>query len=462
MNPQQLAFLAANPGADLSTSAGQQAFQQWVTSNPTNGSGTAPNTLALNSLTAAGAPTTSPTAALNQAISGSQSGGNTDQVQGSQQSGNFASTGNTNTTGNTTQQSNTSNTTSGNQQQVGTTSNNEQQNTAGNTNTTGNLATSGTSTAIDSLGLGSLLASAGPQASASTGASQNFLQGVLGNGNPLLQAQTSQAVNNSLSGPGMVGAGNGAQARAAGDAAGNVALNSQGQQISAAEGLGGPTALTTLAAAGNPFVGTSTAGNQTSSGSQSSTGMSDSSGSTLSAQDLSSLSNSLNLSSLAGTSNTNTNEAQSGSSAATSAQEAIGQVPQSQTSSGSGCYVCTAYVELGLMHRAPIQRAARYKLAESRYDRPLAGYSVYGPALARGVLRSPRFARIFLPVARAILYHEGYLAHKRSVQRLIPTLIHAVFHYGSLPFAWVSGRKKMKADAGTIAFLERNKLHFHG
>ena len=451
LTPQQQ-FQTLSPGVDINTPQGQALFQQWLTSNGgANVAGSTPTSTAAP----ASAPGTgldlgslaSPNAALNAAISGAQTGGNTDQVQGAQQQGAFTSTGQTNTAG--TQQE-TGQQSGQTQQQQNTTG---QQTTTGQQQTTGNAATTGLSQPVDTLGLGSLLASQAPAAAGATGASQDFLQSVLAPNNALLQAQTSNAVNQSLSGPGMVGAGDGARARAAGDAAAQVGLQSQGQQINAASALGGPTATTTLANAGSPFVGTQTSGNQSTSG------LSDTTGSTLSAQDLSSLTNSLNLSSLLNQSNTSTNEAQSGSSGASSTQEAIGQVPNSQTSSGSGCYVCTAYVQIKRLHRAPIVRGAVYKLSHPRYARSLAGYSVYGPTLARWVLRSRCFANFFFPIAKAVLYEECRRAHGRMRKQLVPTLCHAVFHYGSIPFAFLWGRKKMCGEReDTLALLRRNNL----
>ena len=454
MTPSQL-FLQQNPGVDLTSPQGQAQLQAWLNSPAgqtasSAQSQTGTNTgLNLGSLVGSPNPA-SATSGLNTAIGGATTGGNTDQLQGSQQSGAFSSTGTTGTTGATTQQGVQQGQTTGSQQQTGQTS------TTGQQATQGNVATSGTTTAIDALGLGSLLSGQAGNAANATGTAQNFLEGVTQGNNPLLQAQTSNAVNTALSGPGMVGTGMGAQARAAGDAAANVGLNSQAQQISAATGLGSPTAATTLANAGNAYVGQSTSGNQATSG------LTDTSGSTLSAQDLSTLSNSLNLSSLLGTSSTNTNEAQQGTSAANSTQEAIGQVPQSQTSSGSGCYVCTAIYERNPKQslKSAITRAARWKLARwSIYGLSLSGYSVYGPVLAKYQHYVPGLSW----VAKSILWHECSLAcPKRYRYHFVAHWFHTVFHYGSVLCALFTGKRDMQTSEATIAFLKRNGLLFHG
>ena len=495
MNPTQL-FLQQNPGMDLQTPDGQAALQQWLNSSAgqaasaQSSQGTQGNN-SLNIGSLVGAPNSnSASNGLNQAITDSLSGGNTQQLQGSQQSGAFQSSGGSSTSGiqqeQGVQQGQTSQQqqqlgatqTSGQQAQTGATSGAQQGQTTNAGQTQAVTGTSGLTQVLDQLGLGSLIQGQAGNAASGANTASGFLQGVAQGNNPLLQAQTSNAVNTALSGPGMVGTGQGAQARAAGDAAANVGLNSQGQQITAANSLGNPTAVTTLAAAANPYLGQQTSGSQATSGTSANTGTSnltsqgtssgltDTSGSSLSAQDLSSLSNSLNLSSLLNSSNTQTQESQGGTSAANSTQEAIGQVPQSQTSSGSGCYVCTAYYELNPKRtfKSAITRAARYKLSHARYDTSLAGYSVYGPTLARWVLKSKHLRKYLLPVVRGILYAECRLARPdRFRSKFLASVSHAIFHYGSVPIAWAFRRKKMvTTDPETLDLLQRNGLNFHG
>ena len=539
MTPQQLAaFQQQYPGIDPSSTQGQALVQQFLSANggqqQTNAgtnAGTNPTGLDLGSLV--GSPNqVGISNALNNATSDALKGGNTQQVQGAQQVGAFQSTGDTTSQGTQQETGIQQGTTTGQQQQAGVTQSQQQQATTGLTQqqqaqqtaqqqqtaeqqaqtqqqqtaqtgaTTGTSAaaqtgaTTGLTQVLDSLGLGQLLQQGAPQAAASTANSQNFLNGVVQGNNPLLQAQTANAVNQATSGPGMVGAGVGANARAAGDAAAQVGLSSQAQQINAANALGNPTATTTLAAAGNPYLGqttsgtsaanttgattgttaanttaalqgltnttgaTNTTGTANTSGTTATQGLSDTTGSTLSAQDLSTLSNSLNLSSLLNQSNTATQEQQSGTSAANSSQEAIGQVPQSQTSSGSGCYVCTAYADLGLIKHSDIRIAAEFKLSRERYQRSLAGYGVYGPTLSKWVLQFPLFQRLFLPVARGILEAELSLAGARHAT-LFDHCVHSTFHYGSIPIAYAFGRKKIYTkDKETIALLNRNNLNF--
>ena len=485
MNLQQL-FLQQNPGVDLSTPQGMQQFTQWQQSNPqaTQQAQSNPGGLNLQSMLATnptGGPVASPiqpiqpssgpapvnanipsntvggtnlntNQGLQNAVNAADQGGNTQQLQGSQQYGQFGTTGTTNTAGTQQEQGTQIGQTSQTQQQTG------QQQTTGQQATTGTAATTGLTQVLDQLGLGQLIQGQAGNAAQGANTASNFLQGVTQGNNPLLQAQTSNAVNQSLSGPGMVGAGQGAQARAAGDAAAQVGLSSQGQQISAAQALGGPTAVTTLAGAGNPYLG------QQTSGTQATSGLTNTTGNTLSSQDLSSLTNSLNLSSLLNQSQTATNEAQSGSSAANSTQEAIGQVPQSQTSSGGGCYVCTAYYELNpsqSMFRS-IRRAASWKLYHDKYRQCLVGYSIYGPRLALWGLRHRRFSAAVRPIARAILYQENRLAlPHRFKAKAAACAWHVMFHYGSILVALLSGRKKIiTKDPTVIAMLSRHNLYW--
>lgn len=129
------------------------------------------------------------------------------------------------------------------------------------------------------------------------------------------------------------------------------------------------------------------------------------------------------------------NETNSGTASGQSAQQAGGLVPEGQPVKTGGCIVTTAYVARGWMKPGAIRRACAFKKREwARYGTSLDGYLLYGPLLARAVLRSTLFARAFHPIARAILYEEVRLsAPTRLKRRVGATLAHAVFHYGSLP-----------------------------
>lgn len=450
------------------------------------------------------------TDAMNQGAKGALVNPNTQEVMGAIQSGQTVSQGNTNTTG-TQSQIGSNNTTSSQKQNVtgnttnnqvgsttGTTAGSNTSNTTGantsitagnntgattgttSTGSTGLTATQGTSKPIDTLGLGAMLQGQIPGATGATSDQQNFLRNLVTNGPTQQQGLTEKAVANSLSGPGMIGVGDNARARAAGYAGENVGLNSLGQQLQAASQLAGPTAATTLASAGNPFIGQATTGqqatiggttgtnNQTTAGTnvqgttglntqstagtnnQATIGTSNLSNTGTSNQDLTSAANSLNLSSLLNNTNTNTNENQSGASAAQSGQVGIGNVPTNTQQSSGGCYVCTYWG----MNPGVIRRAARWKLSVPKYRRSLAGYSVYGPFAARHFL-------IPYTVARLVLYEETRLAGLRLPKRLDATVSHSLFHWGSLLVAVLTNTHSIKqCDQRTIAHLSRNNLLF--
>jgi len=426
--------------------------------------------------------------ALNQAISGATVNPNTTQVQGGQQYGSYTSQGGTTTSG--TQEQTGSKASTSDETQTGTTLATSEQagTTAGQQATattqeqagatTSDVAkagtTSGTTSVVDTLGLGGLLTGQAGAATSADAARNAFLQGLVTQGPKQQQALTSAAVNQALSGPGMYGTGQGAQARAAGTAASLVGLNSLNQQLEAARELAGPSATTTLASAGNPYLGQTTTGKTegtestvgTTAGTTTGTTVGEQAGQTTqtgaqnTVSDLAKTANSLDLTNMLNKTQGTTAETQSGESGNVGVTAGIGTVPQNTTQGGGGCYACTAYVDMGWqMHRA-IRAAAEWKLSRPEYRRSLAGYSVYGPSLARAILRSATFAKVFFPVAKAVLHEELRLAGRVSQRRFFATLCHAGFHYGSLAVAVLTGRTSIKqCDSGTANLLSRNNLY---
>lgn len=174
-----------------------------------------------------------------------------------------ATVGQTDTTQKSAQDSNTlgfndiisGGTTAGKTTDVGTTAQNQvsanQQTTAGT-----QTGTIGSETGVvDTLGFGGLLKDAGQQAVAADTSRTDFLSGLINNGANSFQNQIDATVNRSLSGPGMQGVGDGAKGRVAGAAVGDVVRNQVNQQLQAAQQLAGPSAVTTVAGAANPYLG---------------------------------------------------------------------------------------------------------------------------------------------------------------------------------------------------------------
>jgi len=362
---------------------------------------------------------------------------NVQQVQGAAQTGQFNTTGDTSTTG--TQNQSTVN----NQQQTGNTA------TTGTTSGTQISTGTNTSTPIDTYGLGALLASQGQSAVDSTKTSQDFLSNLIKNGPVNQQALTAQAVNSALSGPGMVGSGDNARARAAGDAASTVGLKSLDQQITAANSLGNPTALTTLVGAGNPYVGSSatTSGNTT-------TGQTSNTNTNTNQ-------NTVDIGSLVNKSSTDTKENQSGTSSAASGQVGTGTEPITTTTQCGGSYICTASAQLGWMKHDDIRKAAKWNLERpDKYYRSLAGYSIYGPTLASWILKSRVFRTLWFPFAHATLTAELCLTKGQKLSWW-ELACHSTFHYGSLWLAKLIGQRTIKqCNPEMVTILKQNNLLF--
>jgi hypothetical protein len=442
-------------------------------------------------------------------------GGNLSQVQVGQQEGEFSTTGNTNQTqtteqtGTTSQDSNMSSNTSGTQEttgtQTGTQTGTTEQNTEGTStqtgtsgqeqvgSTTGQTNTTGTTKTgvVDTLGLGDIVKNQAAGIGASDAARTAFLTDTMQNGGTGFRDQVAQATNRSLSGPGMQGVGNMAQGRAVGAAVGDVARNDQAARLNAANQLAGPTGAVTAANQTSAFLGAE--GTQTGSANttqqtqnlingfsnlvNNTTGKT--TGASTNTTDMTNTSNTANNSSTTGNQSqtgTSTNlglsnlvgsETNAGTSSANSGQVATGQVPENtQTQSGGGCYVCTAYHSLGKPLSRSITDAVRFKLANFHtYGLSLLGYSVYGPYLARAVLGSKAFRTVFKPFAMAVLYEELRLAGRVRRKRVFATACHAVFDHAGAVFGglvYLTGRKTIiTTQLDVQQLLLRNNLYFH-
>jgi len=341
---------------------------------------------------------------------------------------------------------------------AGTNQSNSLANTTGATTTNGVTSgtTSGTSTTTptDTLGMGQMLQSLIPSATNATAASNDFLTNAMKQGNPALQAQIGQATSAATSGPGMLGTGNGAMSRAAGDAASQVGINDFGQQISAAQVLGGPNAATVLSGAANPFIGST----GTTSGANTGTNNSNTYNTGSTATDTSGSTSNVgaNLSNTVGQTGT------SGVATGSSGSISQGETPTSSASSG-GCYVCSVLASMGLITPRAIRRAVEFK-ALKRFDYPLmVAYALFGPWLARMMLRSNLVCRLMTPVGRSILYEELRLARGGRLN-LGAWAAHFIFHN----FATTVGRlalwrfgPNMRDRTGEVkALLEQEGLLF--
>jgi len=363
-------------------------------------------------------------------------GGNTDQVQVGNQTGVHASSGTTTQEGTTADLVKT--TGSGTSNNVGTSN----QTTSGTSTDTNNSQTvtdintqaATTNTVDDTLGMGALLSDQGGMLAASDAERNAFLTDVMQTGGSQFNDQLQAGINNSLSGPGMVGVGNGARGRVAGSAAADIGRNNLSQRLEAAQGLTGITGIGTAAGAASPYLGTNSLVNNTGQTTANTTGTSTNNftqgtqGSTTNVGNTTNqgTQSSTGVSSLVGT------EAMNGVASGTSSQVATGNVPESQ-SGGGGCYVCTAYHAHKLMGPRVIRLGAQYKLGNlKRYGLSLHGYSIIGPAIAKLVFNNSLVRKILAKPVRAIMYEECRLATGvRLRKKLSATIWHGAFHHVS-------------------------------
>lgn len=304
-----------------------------------------------------------------QATTPAVTGGNYNQTQNSAQGGAFSTVGSTN------------------QAQDVTSGQFGAQNQTGSQTST----TSGTQTTnvTDPYGFGGLLAGQAGAVAGNDAASQAFLKDVMQTGGSRFNSQIDQAVRQSLSGPRMTGAGESAQARAAGYAASDIGRNNLTQRLGAATALSNPTGLSKLVTAGTPFLGSTTSNTGTSSMESA----------------MANISNTTGFQNLIG----KTNESQAGVTQAASSQSGAGNIPQGQPVKTGGCVLCTAATELGLErnHRA-LRKVIAYKLGPGwkRFRLAARGYfAVFGP-FADFLLDHPKLAHFLYPLAKKVVYEE--------------------------------------------------------
>jgi len=361
-------------------------------------------------------------AALNKGIvkAGNASGNNaSNQVQQGSQTGAFESTGTE------TQQQQQTQT----QQQTG------QQTTGTSQQQTGQTGV------VDTLGLGGLLQGQAGQAANTTAATNNFLTGVIQDGNPNLQSQVQQAVNNATSGPGMVGAGQSANARAAGYAGAEVGRQAMGQQLQAAQQLSGPTAITTLANAGNPYLGQTQA--NTSTGVQQQDTTTNALGTTLS--------------------NLVSNQQQQGTADSNSTQVAVGQSPVQEQKGGK--IICTVLVHHGLFKRVDVARELTYfRLYHKRYLQAIVGYLSVAQPLAMFALKHKWFAYLCYPFAK--LCQDAILArHEHRRPKFLARCAYTCFFFlsdklgGLLLRHWPSRAQSKVTKPRLVKLLNDLDLH---
>lgn len=361
------AYQKTHPGA-----VNGDAFNQWTTTLPGGDKGWEN----ITSTTAGGGsltPGTQPPATDVTSTIPTIPGGNYSQVQNANQGGQFSTSGS-----------------------------NENLSTQ-NTGSTTNVGGSTTSTPTDTLGFGDLLKGSAGSATASDAARNGFLTDLMQNGGTAFQSQLDQGIRNSLSGPQMTGAGDSARARASGYAAAQVGRNNVDQRLNAAQQLSGPTALSSLSTAANPYIGQS---NKTE-------------GST-------------NVSGFTDLLQKGT-EAQSGTTAAQSSQAGAGLIPQGQPVKTGGCVLCTAGIELKLpgsrLHRV-LRKVIKHKLHvdPSRFASASRGYFLLFTPFARYLLNHRWFASLLWPLARAVVYEELRVSGKRLPFRAVAWGVHWFGH----------------------------------
>ena len=383
MTPDQLTLLfkQMHPDVDINTPEGNAALQGFVANGGDGGS---------NPFSPTGSNIQN--AADNALLSGAQkaaAGGNTYQVQGGNQQGQFATQG---------QEAQSQ---VGMQAQQGTTTGQQTQDTTGTSRTTGTTSTTGQHGVVDTLGFGQLLKGGEGAAAEADKTRGGFLSDLVDTGGAGFNDQVDAAVRSSLSGPGMQGVGDSAKARAAGYATEAVARNNLNERLNATQQLAGPTAQQTLAASGNPYLGSTDSNTAV----QDSTtqGTTHTTGNTTQQQNTfgTTLANSL------------TNQSQAGASSANNTQIAAGNQPEQGTtkSGGGGSVICSALAGRGMLPEAWVDAETAYIYANyEKFARAARGYYLWANRVAQWVKKNALVAWLCWPVA----YGCSYEATRRS------------------------------------------------
>ena len=106
----------------------------------------------------------------------------------------------------------------------------------------------------DTLGLGGLIESSAQDALTADTARNEFLSGLVTGEDNGFNQRIEAAINQAVSGPGMVGVGEGGRSRVAGAAAADIAREDTAQRLAASAQQAGPTARTTAVGAGIPLL----------------------------------------------------------------------------------------------------------------------------------------------------------------------------------------------------------------
>jgi hypothetical protein len=288
----------------------------------------------------------------------------------------------------------------------------------------------------DTLGFGALLQGSAADAQSSDADRNRFLKDMVNTGGQAYQGQTDQAIRNSLTGPQMTGAGDSARARAAGYAASQTQRQNTDQRLNAAQQLAGPSAISSLAQAGNPYLAQTQSGGSTTNINESAKGLQ------------------AGFQNLLGSSN----EATTGTAAGQSSQAASGQLPQTTQSGGGGCVICTVALELGTW-RWPrvLRRVVRHKLvtAHRTFRYAARGYFFLGSPIARLLLRFPVLAPFLIPVARAVVYEELRVSGRGAPFRVLPWLTHWTWHWG----CYAVGRLPIRDDLSDRVIVSLAQKH---
>ncbi len=406
---------------------------------------------------------------------------NFNQSQTAQQGGAYETTGNTANT----QHTNTGATTAGTQNVTNQQATTNQQNTTGVQDTTQSQtggttqnttqqqqgATTGTSTGTtsnttsgtattkvdDALGFGALLQGQKSGALTSDTARTGFLSDLVTTGGSAFAPQVDAAVRGAMSGPGLNGAGESARARASGYAAANIARNNTDQRLQGAAQLAGPTAVTSLAGAANPYLGSTVSQTGTNVGTSTGTTTGTSIGSATGTNNSTNFSDlvgqvknqqaSIGSGTSTGVQDTTNNQTQTGfqdlvssstegtkgKATGSSAQQAAGLIPQAQqvATGGGGCIICTAGLHHGLWkHKRLLRLAVRHKtqMAYSRFRHAIAGYFFLFTPIARFCLSHRLASQVSLPIARAVVYEEVRIAGRGVPFKVVPWALHWTWH----------------------------------